>query len=91
MVMACNRMQWPTESTPPQPREGAGPAVPYTTHPGGGKETEAHASARAAVRAAATAACAALAPCDILQSPPPGGDQPFTPGIAHCSVRVTAT
>jgi hypothetical protein len=51
------------------------PAVPYTTHPGGGKETEAHASARAAVRAAATATRAALAPCDILQSPPPGGDQ----------------
>ena len=46
-----------------------------TTIPGGGKDTEAHASARAAVRAAATAACAALAPCDILHPPPPGGDQ----------------
>ena len=67
------------------------PAVHYTTHPGGGKETEAHASARAAVRAAATAACAALAPCDILQSPPPGGDQPFMPELARFSVRVTST
>ena len=45
------------------------------THPGGGKEIGDHASARAGVRVAATPAREALAPCDILNSLPPGGDQ----------------
>jgi hypothetical protein len=48
-------------------------------------------SSRAFVFATAIAACAALAPCDILQAPPPGGDQPFTPELARFSVRVTST
>ena len=38
-----------------------------TTHPGGGKDNNDHASARAGVRAAATPARAALEPCDILK------------------------
>jgi hypothetical protein len=38
------------------------------THPGGGKENNDHASARAGVRAAATPARVALEPCDILNS-----------------------
>jgi hypothetical protein len=48
------------------------------TLPGSGKETRDHASARAGVRAAATPAREALAPCDILNSLPPGGDQGLT-------------
>jgi hypothetical protein len=48
------------------------------THPGGGKENNDHASARAGVRAAATPAREALAPCDILNHLPPGGDTALT-------------
>ena len=47
------------------------------TNPGGGKESNDHASARAGVRIAATPACAALVPCDILKFRPPGGYSSF--------------
>jgi hypothetical protein len=48
------------------------------TLPGGGKDIRDHASARAGVRAAATPAREALAPCDILNFLPPGGDEELT-------------
>jgi hypothetical protein len=48
------------------------------TLPGGGKDTRDHASARAGVREAATPAREALAPRDILNHLPPGGDQTLT-------------